>query len=381
MTIISLFTSKEYTTGGHKRYLELLRGLATRGFQVIIIKDRIRDLPADGCEIIDLDIQKGFSRNRVFGTALKQYLKGSGSFTATLDKTDLIFQFGESASYAVKILKKNLGVPVFIALRNNWVEANKIIRSTRKKTPANFLKGLAYTWRDRWVEASISIIADHIIFQTSYDRDRFRSRQSFPLASTTIIPNSIRASWLKKEWKNTNKSTSLKKLLFIGSASPRKGLEILIAAFLIVQKKMPELSLNILGSVNTNLEKRLKDEGLGDAISFCGYSDNPLSYLAEVDLLVVPSYYDSFPNTIMEAFHTGTPVIGSDIAGITTMLKDPRLLFPPGNAMECADRILSLVNPETYYEIRELCHNRALEFDFDWIEPWEQLILSEMGRK
>ena len=381
MIIISLYISQKYSTGGHKRYMELLNGLVSRGHHIILIKDRIRDLPADEIEIINLDIPKGFSRNRAFGTALKQYLKDSSSVSTTLDKIDLIFQFGESASYSLKILKKYLGVPVFIALRNNWVEANKIIRSTGKKTPANFLKGLAHTWRDRWVESQISNISDHLIFQTSYDRDRFLSRQSFPLTYTTVIPNSIRASWLKPKWKNQNKSKSLKKLLFIGSASPRKGLEVLLKAFGIAREKIPELNLNILGTIDTELERRLKDEGLGDVIFFCGYSDNPLSYLAEADLLVVPSYYDSFPNTIMEAYHTGTPVIGSDIAGITTMLKDPRLLFSPGNAKECADRILSLVNPETYYEIRELCHNRALEFDFDWIEPWEQLILSEMGRK
>lgn len=89
-----------------------------------------------------------------------------------------------------------------------------------------------------------------------------------------------------------------------------------------------------------------------------------LGYLATQDLIpivqraaftVFPSEcYENYPMTILESFACGTPVIGSDIGGISELIEDGRngLLFEPGNPRQLADRMRFLLdNPQQAIEM------------------------------
>ena len=116
-------------------------------------------------------------------------------------------------------------------------------------------------------------------------------------------------------------------------------------------------------------------------MTFHGRIDRPLSLVAGADLLVIPSLYDSFPNTVLEALYVGTPVIGSDAAGIRTMLRHEELLFPRGDATALADRLQTLIDdPEAFRRVCTLAADRRETFDFDWAERWEQAIAQLLSR-
>jgi glycosyltransferase involved in cell wall biosynthesis len=93
--------------------------------------------------------------------------------------------------------------------------------------------------------------------------------------------------------------------------------------------------------------------------------------------LVYPTLYDAFGNVITEALHCGCPVVASNSAGPSYILKYEELLFNVGRPDEIAEKIKKYVtNKESYIAIRKLCEERAKLFYFDWAEQFEKAMTS-----
>ena len=73
--------------------------------------------------------------------------------------------------------------------------------------------------------------------------------------------------------------------------------------------------------------------------------DTIFEFLASISFLIVPSRIDNLPTVVMEAFSTGTPVIGSNVGGIPDMIVDGYngLLFENENSDDLADKIIMLL--------------------------------------
>jgi glycosyltransferase involved in cell wall biosynthesis len=102
--------------------------------------------------------------------------------------------------------------------------------------------------------------------------------------------------------------------------------------------------------------------------------------MSAADLVVVPSLFDSYPNVILEAFHVGTPVVGSRVGGIPDMLRYPELLFPPADAQAIADRLVLLHDDAAAFKrVQTLCRQRRSYFDFDWAGEFETVLQQIAG--
>jgi glycosyltransferase involved in cell wall biosynthesis len=87
-----------------------------------------------------------------------------------------------------------------------------------------------------------------------------------------------------------------------------------------------------------------------------------LAYSA-ADVFVIPSLQDNLPNTVLESFACGTPVIGFDIGGIPDMVR-PRetgLLIPSGDVPALREAIRDLLlNDEKRAALSVNCRKTAL---------------------
>ena len=122
---------------------------------------------------------------------------------------------------------------------------------------------------------------------------------------------------------------------FVGRIQPHKGPEVLIRATSELVKHSPQLRprliVNIIGGAsgaNTEEVDRLKDctqwLGIDDVVRFAppiSRADLPQWYRAS-DLVVVPSYSESFGLVALEAQACGTPVVATAVGGLRTAVAD-----------------------------------------------------------
>ncbi len=130
--------------------------------------------------------------------------------------------------------------------------------------------------------------------------------------------------------------------LFVGRLSAEKGVNILLDAW--SQKK--EEKLIIVGDGPERPELQEKYGGLKN-VEFVGKKDRSevLALMKACRALLFPSiWYEGLPVTIVEAFATGTPVIGSAIGAMQEMIQDEKngLLFKPADPASLIHAITGL---------------------------------------
>jgi glycosyltransferase involved in cell wall biosynthesis len=134
---------------------------------------------------------------------------------------------------------------------------------------------------------------------------------------------------------------------FIGQIARHKGTDILIEAF----KRLPEgaAEMHVYGPADQEpaYMRRLQDLAEGAAIHFRGTfpKEKMRDVMDSLDLLVIPSrWYENSPLVLLNALATHTPVVVSDVAGMTEFLGEGRngFSFRRGSVDDLA-RVLSQV--------------------------------------
>ena len=154
--------------------------------------------------------------------------------------------------------------------------------------------------------------------------------------------------------------------LYIGRISPHKGIDLLIKAFNLVLKEIPNAKLLIVGKKTfggyaKKLEK-LSNEVDSNAIIFTGFlpdEDLPYCY-ADSDIYVTASLWEGFDMPIVEAYKCGKPSVAFDVAAHPEVLKKGRLIEPK-NIKQFADAIIELMNLSDRPRWRELWMNKTTE--------------------
>lgn len=114
-------------------------------------------------------------------------------------------------------------------------------------------------------------------------------------------------------------------VLFLGRVHKIKGIDLLIDAFSDLHNVVNNVTLVIVGPdggcQHELLEKVIKLE-ISDNVIFTGplYDQEKVSAYIDADVYVLPSVYETFPMTVLEAWTFGTPVIISETCGLSTKI-------------------------------------------------------------
>ena len=100
------------------------------------------------------------------------------------------------------------------------------------------------------------------------------------------------------------------------------------------------------GPERLSLETQAKELGLSDRVVLLGYRHDVIDLLDSCDLFVLPSLYEGFPLSILEAMSAGKPVIATAIAGNDEVViaGQTGLLVPPASPIALAEAIETLLS-------------------------------------
>lgn len=141
-----------------------------------------------------------------------------------------------------------------------------------------------------------------------------------------------------------------KLVLYLGRIIRVKGIDYLIRAFDRARKKLYNVKLVIVGpddgylGVCKNLVKAL---GIERKVLFTGplYRKEKLEVFNDIDVFVLPSTYEIFPITILEAHACSKPVITTRVGDLPNLVIQGKtgLLVEPSNVEELSDALLQIL--------------------------------------
>lgn len=147
--------------------------------------------------------------------------------------------------------------------------------------------------------------------------DSFVVPNGIDLAKYKNLPN--KGSFRKK----FSISNDKKIILFLGRIHKQKGIDLLINSFEECVKNCSDLLLVVVGSGDENyvnsIKRTLNEKGIIQNTLFTGFlkSNEKLAAYIDSDIFILPSYFENFGMSVIEAMACGVPVVVSNQVGIS----------------------------------------------------------------
>ncbi len=193
-----------------------------------------------------------------------------------------------------------------------------------------------------------------------------------PIDRFEIVPNGVEvARFAPVADARTPATDGGRRLLFVGRLEPRKGLTVLLDAFVRLARRRDDLVLDVVGDgpERTAAQRRVPAD-LRARVRFHGRVDDAelLERLAACDLYVSPALGgESFGIVLLEAMAAGRAVVASDLPGYRSVVTDrvDGRLVPPGDPERLADVIAQLLDdPSARSPLVAAGHERAAAHDW-----------------
>ncbi|MGE3316624.1 MAG: glycosyltransferase family 4 protein [Planctomycetaceae bacterium] len=258
-----------------------------------------------------------------------------------------ILQMEEAFGHAVGLIRSRR-VPIVVRLHGPWFLNGEINGAAKN---SEFFQRIA-------AERKAIETADAITAPSLDVLNQTRAYYELPLPEAVVIPNPIEMGEMGPSWSPSECDRN--RIVFVGRFDLHKGADVLIDAFAQVAANRPELKLDFIGpdrriagadGRSISLEQYLERNVPADVRTRVHiHGPKRLSEIQEFRrrgfVTVIPSRYETFGNTALEALAVGCPVIASGTGGLAEIVKDGKtgLLVPPADSRKLADalqRILS----------------------------------------
>ena len=304
---IALVHLRQSGTGGTERYLnQMARYLCERGHEVTIVCRSHEAAPHTDARFVTLrsPVIGATWRMWSFARAVEQHVVAAGY--------DVVFGLGKAWSHDIIRLGGGCHA-TYLELahdhtRSSWERASgrgqlkqRVAltiedRALRRGAYRRVIVNSEMVKRDAVARHGIPPELVHVIYN-GVDLERFQRRRHRQAARVLRLQCGFAESDVV--------------VLFLGTGYGRKGLQRLLHAFALVAPSQPRLRLLVVGydSEQRAYHHQAAALGLARVARFLGGRRDAEVCYAASDLYALPTYYDPFANSTLEALASGLPVI------------------------------------------------------------------------
>ncbi len=373
-------------TGGMNVYVrELARELGRRGLAVDVFTRsqdpsirRISRRLGDCVRVIHLPAgpEAPYNKNLIYDH-LDEFVDGVHAFAAAESiRYDVLHSHYWLSGLVARDLRTAWGTPIVHMFHTLGELKNRVAQAPDEMEPPRRIA----------CEGEIMRFADRLIAATALERDQMAALYGADPARVSIVPPGVdlgkfRPLPCSEARARIGLPPDHHMVLFVGRIQPIKGIDTLIRAIALVLERRPALrnhiSLSLVGGADDaapdsemmRLKALREDLGIGDLVTFLGSRDQDtlVDYYTAASMVVVPSFYESFGMVALEAMACGTPVIASDVGGLSLNIADGfnGYLVASGDVEELAYKITLLLTQD---ELRRQLGRQARAWSegFSW---------------
>ena len=334
----------------------LIRALQENGFQVIALAppdehvDRLEHL---GCRFVPLSMDNKGTNPVADAALFVRYLrllsrKKPRAFLGFTIKPNI---YGSLAAHV-------LGIPVI-----------------------NNVSGLGTTFiRDTWLTHVVQSLyrvafrsSQKVFFQNEDDRQLFLQHELVRLGQTGLVPGSgVDLTWFRPVEAQSTQQRGFRFLL-VARLLYDKGIGEYVTAARIVKAQRPDATCALLGFLDAENRTAVPRDHVSGwvqegTIKYLGTAEDVRPHLAEADCVVLPSYREGTPRTLLEAAAMAKPIIATDVPGCREAVVHGLngLLCRVRDAEDLARRMLEMIDmPAAQRRAMGAAGRAKMEQEFD----------------
>ncbi len=198
-------------------------------------------------------------------------------------------------------------------------------------------------------------------------------RKQDPRACIYRLHNPVEITQTEGNDSHNPKTGLHRTLLFVGRLSQEKNIPFLLQTL----TKLPSWHLLLVGDgeERKHLQSLCEQAGLSQRVRFLGWQEQPWEYAEDADALILSSFYEGFPLTVIEALSHGLPVLSTKVNGIPELIRPGvnGYLYDTGDHEELL-RLLTQIEAQGFVvEHPEQCQTFAREYDSD-LALWDMAV-------
>lgn len=160
--------------------------------------------------------------------------------------------------------------------------------------------------------------APAVFFQNSEDLELFVERRLVRREQTRLLPGSGVDLQRFVPPPRTPRPPDRTMFLFVGRLLGDKGVRELAEAARLVRQRYPQVSFQLLGFLDARNRTAISREELTTWVAdgtfeYLGSASDVRPFLVEADAVILPSYREGLPRSLLEAAAMGRPLLASDV--------------------------------------------------------------------
>lgn len=166
-------------------------------------------------------------------------------------------------------------------------------------------------------------------------------QQGIPEQRITVIYNGLNSQLFRKsdsagKWREqAGFSPGTPLVAMVGRLHPVKGHRYFLRAAAEILKERTDVHFLVVGSgpEGDRLEEYTRKLGIQDHVTFTGFVSDVSELMPDLNLLIVPSLWEGFGLTALEAMAVGVPVVATSVGGLPEIVEHGTtgLLVPPAD--------------------------------------------------